>query len=66
MRPLAVSYGWTTLNRTKVHPFVNLQKGGYKMSVAHASILYRTLGVIYDPAVRKSKLALKLDYFPLI
>jgi len=39
MRPLAVSYGWTALNRTKVRPVVNLQKCPYKMSVGHASIL---------------------------
>jgi len=36
------------------------------MSVGRASILQKTLRVIYDPAVRKSKLAFRLDYFPPI
>ena len=34
------------------------------MSVGHVSILQKTLSMIYDPAVRKSELAFKLDQFP--
>ena len=41
VRHLAVSYGWTILDGTKVkclvvHPVINLQKGHFKISVGHA------------------------------
>jgi len=43
IRPPAVSYGWSVLNRTKVnclviHPVTKLQKGPYKTSVGNASV----------------------------
>jgi hypothetical protein len=43
LRPLAVSYGWTVLNITKlkcliIHPVIKLQKDPYIMSVGHASV----------------------------
>jgi hypothetical protein len=40
-----------------------LQKGPYKMSVGHASMIQKTLSVIYDPA-EKVKTSPQTDYFP--
>jgi hypothetical protein len=70
VRHLAVSYGcWTILNRTKVnclviHPVVNLQKGHFKISVAHTCKLQKTLYIIYLwPYCQKVKLVFKLTNF---
>ena len=66
IRPLAVSYGWTILNRTKVkclvvHPILNLQNGPYKMSVGHAYIAPESPKCYLGPCCDKVKLAFKLS-----
>jgi len=71
VRILAVSYGWTVLNRTKlkcifVHPVVNLKRGSYKKHHSwtrfHGS---RKPKCVLNPCCEKlSTLAFRLDSFP--